>query len=297
MIRLLLALLFLALPVAASAQAQQPPAPFRSDRILVETRGPVGGPDIVFIPGLGSTASAWRSTASQLQNRYRVHLITLRGFGQTDIGANASGGLEGPATTEILRYIRQQNLQRISVVGHSMGGQIALRVAAASPDRVSRVMVVDAAPFFPALIDERATSAEVEPIARIGYQALMLFGDQALQSQAARMGGDLGAAGDVLFRSLGLQGGDRRVLAQGLYEVMTVDLRPRLPAIRAPVTLVYGWSADSNNPRNRLDALWRASFRTLTSPIRYERIEGAEHQVMIEQPARFMQAMNRFLGE
>lgn len=296
MIRLLLALLLFALPSGALAKTQTP-TPFRSDRILVETRGPANGPDIVFIPGLGSTASAWRSTATQLQNRYRVHLITLRGFGQTDIGANASGGLEGPATNEIRRYIVQQNLQRVSVVGHSMGGHIALRVAAVAPDRVSRVMVVDAAPFFPALIDERATVASVEPIARVGYQALMLFGDQALQSQAARIGGDLGAAGDVLFRSLGLQGGDRRVLAQGLYEVMTVDLRPRLPAIRAPVTLVYGWSADSNNPRNRLDALWRASFRTLTSPIRYERIEGAEHQVMIEQPTRFMQAMNRFLGE
>jgi pimeloyl-[acyl-carrier protein] methyl ester esterase len=295
MLRLLLALLVLALPAAARAQAQ--PAPFRSDRILVETRGPANGPDIVFIPGLGSTGSAWRTTANQLQGRYRVHLITLRGFGQTEIGANASGALEAPAADEIRRYIVQQDLEGASVVGHSMGGQIALRVAAGAPDRISRVMVVDSAPFFPALIDERATTAQVEPIARVGYQALMIFGDQALQSQAARMGGDLGAAGDVLFRSLGLQGGDRRVLAQGLYEVMTVDLRPRLPAIRAPVTVVYGWSPDSNNPRNRLDALFRASFRQLRSPIRFERIEGAEHQVMIEQPRRFMDAMRRFLGE
>ena len=88
MIRLLLALLFLAAPAAASAQAQ-PPAAFRSDRIVVETRGPAGGPDILFIPGLGSTSSAWGTTARQLQTRYRVHLISLRGFGETRYNGNS----------------------------------------------------------------------------------------------------------------------------------------------------------------------------------------------------------------
>lgn len=305
MTRLLL-LLFLLLAPAGAAFAQgsppqttaprvAPPPAFRSDRIVVETRG--RGPDVVFIPGLGSTASAWRTTADRLDDRYRVHLVTLRGFGGVAIGANASGPLEAPAAREIRRYIAEQGLNRPALVGHSMGGQIALRIAADDPDRVGRVMVVDASPFFPSLIDERATSAQVEPLAALGYQALMLFGDDVLREQAAQLGADLGAAGDTLFRSLGLQGGDRRVLAQGFYEVLTVDLRGRLPAIAAPVTVVYGWSPDSRNPRHRIDALFRAGFRNLRAPVRFERVEGAEHQVMIEQPARFRAALERFLRE
>ena len=74
----LVAALFVVLPgFTAQASASMAPA-FRSDRIIVETRGT--GPDVVFIPGLGSTGAAWRSTADKLDGRYRVHLVTIRGF-------------------------------------------------------------------------------------------------------------------------------------------------------------------------------------------------------------------------
>ena len=293
MIRVLISLIFL-LAVAAPADTWAQTSVFRSDRIIVETRG--RGPDIVFIPGLGSTGAAWRTPPDRLDARYRVHLATLRGFGRTDIGANAAGGLSGPAANEIRRYIQERNLSRPALIGHSLGGQIALRVAADMGDQVGRVMVVDSSPFFPALVDSRATSEQVEPLARLGYQALMLFGDKALQTQVSALGGDLGLAGDMVFNGLGLQGGDRRVLAQGLYEALTVDLRLRLREVTAPVTVVYGWSPDSHNPRNRLEALFRHGFGELRRPVRFERIEGAEHQVMIDQPDRFLEVVRRFLA-
>jgi pimeloyl-ACP methyl ester carboxylesterase len=293
MIRALFSLLFF-VAVAAPLEATAQTSVFRSERIIVEARG--RGPDIVFIPGLGSTGAAWRSTADRLDDRYRVHLITLRGFGQTDIGANANGGLSGPAANEIRRYIQAQNLSRPALIGHSLGGQIALRVAADMGDGVGRVMVVDSSPFFPALVDSRATSEQIEPLARLGYQALMLFGDKALQTQVSALGGDLGLAGDMVFDGLGLQGGDRRVLAQGLYEALTVDLRLRLREVAAPVTVVYGWSREPRNPRNRLEGLFRHGFGNLRQPPRFERIEGAEHQVMIDQPDRFLDAVRRFLA-
>ena len=293
MIRALFSLLFF-VAVAAPLEATAQTSVFRSERIIVEARG--RGPDIVFIPGLGSTGAAWRSTADRLDDRYRVHLITLRGFGQTDICANVNGGLSGPAANEIRRYIQAQNLSRPALIGHSLGGQIALRVAADMGDGVGRVMVVDSSPFFPALVDSRATSEQIEPLARLGYQALMLFGDKALQTQVSALGGDLGLAGDMVFDGLGLQGGDRRVLAQGLYEALTVDLRLRLREVAAPVTVVYGWSREPRNPRNRLEGLFRHGFGNLRQPPRFERIEGAEHQVMIDQPDRFLDAVRRFLA-
>ena len=116
-------------PQTAPAIPYSAPAPvFQSNRIIVEARG--SGPDIIFIPGLGSTGDAWRTTADRLAGRYRVHLVTLRGFGQTDIGGNVSGGLSGPAAAEIERYIREQRIQRPALIGHSLGGQIAMRIAA-----------------------------------------------------------------------------------------------------------------------------------------------------------------------
>jgi len=291
MTRILLSLLFLfwapALALAASS------AGFQSDRIVVEARG--AGPDVILIPGLASTSAVWQRTADALDDRYRVHLVTVRGFGDVPAGGNGEGLVGGPAAAEIRRYIAEAGLTRPAVIGHSMGGQIALRVAADAGPRVGRVMVVDASPFFPSLISAGATTGDVEPLARLAYQGLLLFGDEALKTQAGSMGADMGGAADSLFNTLGWQGGDRRTLAQGLYEVMTVDLRARLPAVTAPVTVVYGWSADDRSPRSHIDGLFRAGYRSLPRPAAFERIEGAEHMVMIDQPRRFQAAVERFL--
>ena len=297
---LLLLLVLLAGPVAAQTQATSSarPAPqpaFQSDRIVVETRGQ--GPDVILIPGLASTSEVWRRTADRLDDRYRVHLISIRGFGSAAAAANADGEIIGPVAGEVRRYMASQRMDRPSLIGHSMGGLIALRIASDAPSQIGRVMVVDAAPFFPALISSGATVGDVEPLARIAYQALMFLGDEALRQQGSAIGSQLGGASDSLFSSMGWQGGNRAVLAQSLYEVMTTDLRHRLPSITAPVSVVYGWSPDDASPRAHVDSLFRASYANLRSPVRFERIEGAEHMVMLDRPTAFYAALDRFLTQ
>lgn len=288
MVRFLLILTaLLALPSAVAAQD------FRSDRIVVEARG--RGPDVILIPGLASTPDIWRRTADRLDDRYRVHLVSVRGFGDVAAGANAQGSLTGPVANELRRYMAANRMDRPAVIGHSLGGLVALRVAADAGPTVGRVMVVDASPFFPSLINAGATVGDVEPLAQIAYQAILFLGDAALRGQGAALGGELGGAADSLFGTLGWQGGDRHALAQGLYEVMTTDLRAQLPSILAPVTVVYGWSPDDASPRARVDGLFRASYRNLPTPARFEPIDGAEHMVMIDQPRRFAAAVDRFL--
>ena len=294
MIRRLLIAVAGLLALAAPGLAMASPAGFQSNRIVVETRG--RGPDVVLIPGLASTPTVWRRTADRLDDRYRVHLVSIRGFGPLSAGANGDGLVSAPVAREIGRYLSDQGLGRVSLIGHSMGGQIALRVAADNPDRVARLMMVDASPFFPALVNERTTTEDVEPLANLARLAVLYLGGEELARQGEALGTDLGGAADGVFSTLGWQGGDRNVLAQGLYEVMTVDLRPRLPRVSAPVTVVYGWSPDQQSARGRVDALFRASFAGLPRAPTYERIEGAEHMVMIDQPARFAAAVDRFLG-
>jgi len=267
---------------------------FSSRRITVTTRG--RGSDVLLIPGLASTSEVWRGVADRLAGKRRLHLISVRGFGDLPAGANASGAVMAAVAAEVRRYISEQGLQRPAIIGHSMGGQLGLRVAADAGSGIGRVMVVDSSPFFPALISPQATVGDVEPIAQLAYQAIHFLGDEALRSRGREMGLELGGASDALFGTLGWQGGDRRVLAQSLYEVMTVDLRRRLPDITAPVTVVYGWSADGTSPRSRTDSLFRGAYSRLRSPAAFVPIEGAEHMVMIDQPTRFMAAVDRFLG-
>ncbi len=293
MIRLLLALTLLlcaALPVEAQT-------PFRSEVITVSARGPQNAPDILFVPGLASTPAIWSREANRLDGRYRVHLVAIRGFGPLAAGTNTDRALSGPAAQEIVRYIREQRLSRPAVVGHSLGGQIALRTAALAPNEIGRVMAVDSSPFFPSLVDARTTVDDVRPLAELARTALLFLGDAALDAQGRQLGQNLGGAADAVFGTLGWQGGDRRVLAQGLYEVMTSDLRGSLPRITAPVTVVYGWSPSETSPRAQVDGLFRAGYRGLPTAPTYERIEGAQHMVMIDRPTAFAEAMDRFLAQ
>jgi pimeloyl-ACP methyl ester carboxylesterase len=268
-------------------------APFQSRRIVVETRG--SGPDLILIPGLASTSAVWSRTAAGLPGR-RLHLVSVRGFGDLPAGANGEGAIMGAVAGELRRYIAEAGLQHSAVIGHSMGGQLAMRAAADAPDRIGRLMTVDASPFFPALISPGATVGDVEPIAQVAYQAVQFLGDEGLRERGRALGLELGGAADAVFGSMGWQGGDRRVLAQALYEVMTVDLRHRLPDITAPVTVVYGWSPDESSPRSRTDSLFRGAYANLPRPATFERIQGAEHMVMIDQPTRFLAAVERFLA-
>ncbi|HEV2081281.1 MAG TPA: alpha/beta hydrolase [Brevundimonas sp.] len=276
-----LMLLLLAAAVPAQAQA------FRSDRITVETRG--RGPDVVLIPGLASTPVIWTRLADRLDDDHRVHLVSVRGFGSLPAGANGTGPLVGPVSGEVLRYIRTQGLRSPAVIGHSMGGLVALRVGADGGRQIGRIMVVDASPFFPGLVNGASSARDVEPLARVAYQTVLLLGGDALRQ------GALGGTSDTVMTGMGWQGGDRRVLAQGLYEVMTLDMRHRLDEVTAPVTVAYGWSRAGDSPRRDLDRRLRPAFRGLRTPLTLEPIEGAEHMVMVDQPRRFEAAVMRFL--
>lgn len=269
-------------------------AAFQSARIAVETRGQ--GRDLILIPGLASTSAVWSRTIDRLGEGRRLHLVSVRGFGDLPARGNADGAVMAGVAAEVRRYIIESRLSAPAVIGHSMGGQVGLRVAADAPGRVGRLMTVDASPFFPALISPGATVGDVEPIAQVAYQAVQFLGSEGLRERGRSFGLELGGAADAVFGSMGWQGGDRRVLAQALYEVMTVDLRHRLPDIAAPVTVVYGWSADEASPRSRIGDLFRGAYASLPRPAVFERIEGAEHMVMIDQPSRFLAAAERFLA-
>ena len=293
-----------AVPAVAQVRGAVPaivPVPaansFESRRIVVERRGNPNGPSVVMLPGMASTSAVWEKVLPALERRYDLHLVTVRGFGEFEAGDNGSGLVSAPAAEEVRRYIREQGLQRPALIGHSMGGQMALRIAADGKNEISRVMVVDSSPFFPSLIDRGMSVGDVEPFARLAFQVVSMLGDEALRSRAPNMGLDLSGAASNVFDGLGWQGGDRRVLAQSLYEVLTTDLRYRLPEIIAPVTVVYGWSSDSQNPRAQVDGAFRHSFMNLRNPASFVRMTGAEHMVMIDTPRQFERAVIEFLGQ
>ena len=80
-----------AFSVPAPGHPERSQSGFVSSRISVVTRG--RGPDIVLIPGLAAHRDVWTGVAGQLDRRYRLHLVQVKGFAGFAPGANANGPL------------------------------------------------------------------------------------------------------------------------------------------------------------------------------------------------------------
>jgi pimeloyl-ACP methyl ester carboxylesterase len=114
--------------------------------------GPADGPLIVCVHGLGGGAVNWMAVAPLLTGTYRVLAPDLAGHGLTRSGGR---GTDVVANTGLLhRFIRSVTTSPVILMGNSMGGMISLLEAAAAPDDVAGLILVDPAlPFVPARPD------------------------------------------------------------------------------------------------------------------------------------------------
>ncbi len=137
---------------------------FMPTRFSVEVRGV--GPDVILIPGLGSSRDVWTAQVEQLAATHRVHLVQLAGFAGEPVAAPA-GEVVGPFVEDLAAYIEANHIERPAIIGHSMGGLTGLILARRHPERVGELMIVDSLPFFSAMFGPQMTAAAVEPQARM----------------------------------------------------------------------------------------------------------------------------------
>ena len=116
---------------------------FEPTRFSVEIRGT--GPDVILIPGLTSGRGVWASTVAAIPG-YRYHLIQVSGFAGEPARGNRNGPVVAPLAAEIVRYIVDRRLDRPAIIGHSMGGTLAMIVGSRAPAVAGRIMVVDMLP-------------------------------------------------------------------------------------------------------------------------------------------------------
>ena len=262
-------------PVAVAAQAVA--KPFVSDRISVVVEGQ--GPDVILIPGLTASRDMWRSTIAAVPG-YRYHLVQVNGFAGHKAGGNADGPVVEPVANEIARYIASKGLRNPAIIGHSMGGTLAMMVAARQPQSVGKVMVVDMLPrptglfggglaVFSPLAEQLAASAE---------------GRRLLGSLVGRFGAD-----DPARTS------DPDVVARATKDLGRIDLAPELPRIAAPMTVLFATPGTQTREHEMAVHDYRTAYAgARTAKLRP--IPQSGHMIMYDQPARFREEMKRFLA-
>jgi len=274
--------------------AVAPAAAFASDRIAVTAQG--SGPDVILIPGLGSSPRAWTSTVAALPG-YRYHLVQVKGFAGTSAEANASGNVAAPVATEIARYIRKTGLVRPAVVGHSMGGTMGMMLAARHPDTVGKLMVVDMMPFMGAMFGPPGTTAaSVRPVAEQIRRAMSGPANPAGEKMLeATIDGMIRTASERPAVLADSRASDRGAIANSYYELVTTDLTPEVARIRAPVRVLYVTPTGAPLTDAQMDAFYAAAYRSVPQAT-LARVPDSAHFIMFDQPARFRQELKDFLG-
>ena len=281
-----------ALVVIAASPAT---AKFSSDRITVTTQG--SGPDVILVPGLTSSPAAWKYVAQDVPG-YRYHFVQVKGFAGTPAEGNAKGDVTKTAAAEIARYITAEHLKSPAIVGHSMGGTIAMMVAARSPGSVGKAMVVDMMPFMGAIFGgPGATSASVAPIADAMMKGMAAMPAEARRAQMVTMTGNMVATeserGAVVQSALDSDA----VVVGGTYrELIVTDLRPELGAITVPATVLYVTPKGAPLTDAQIDAVYQASYANLKGA-RLVRIPDSAHFIMYDARPRFAQELKAFLAK
>ena len=291
--------------IAGRADAAEPcPTGFaEGKRFTVLVEG--DGPDIVLIPGLSSPRVVWDATADRLKGKYRLHRVQIRGFGD-EAGVNSEGPVLEPMMREVADYIddciTDQGRTAPAIIGHSMGGLTGLMIAARVPQEVGKLMIVDALPFIGTLFNPAATVDSVRPQAE--QMAAMLRAQHGQPAPTAPLSdpGPLSMAGSMSTRPAGrtaiagwMRAADARVTAQVFHDVMTTDMRAELPAVTAPVTLLYAQD-DSLMPAERAKAAFEPQYAGVAK-FTAQMVTGSRHFIMLDQPEAFAKAVDAFLAE
>lgn len=286
----MLALLVAAVIAPASSRAA-PAVDFQGMQVEV-----VGtGQPLLMIPGLNSGADAWRETCQALQPQVQCHLVNLPGF--AGVPAVAGDAFLVPMRDRLLDYIAENKLERPAIVGHSLGGVLALQMAIARPQAVGRLVIVDSLPYFGAVQDPSATPQTLQPMAE-QMRAGMLARDEEsyrTQTHAAVRGMAHDPARIETLMDWGIAS-DRAATANAMYDMMVTDLRGELAAVKSPTLVLGAWAA--YRPFGATMASTRGIFASQYAGLDGVRIEMSEagyHFLMWDDPQWLQAQLRGFL--
>ena len=278
-----------------SNAARAAPAPLeqRLPHISIVSEG--HGTPVVLIPGLSTPREVWDGIAPELARNHRVILVQVNGFAGDDPAANLKAGLLAGAVEDLHSYLAAEKLTKAKVIGHSMGGLVAMQLAKAHKEDVSALMIVDSLPYVGDIFVPNATVAQLEPQAKaMRDQMVASFGktDPAIAQRTASTMALTPAAQAKVASWIGTA--DSRVSGEAMYEDLTTDLRPAMGEIATPITLVFPYSPAM--PKERAEPFYHAEYAKAPN-VTFVPIADSGHFIMLDQPKAFDAALNEFLND
>lgn len=218
-------ILFLFTPLCVSVFGQTNQYPFE-----VQKSGN-GKQSIIFIPGFASSGEVWNETKSKFENDYTCYTLTMAGFAGIHPQPNASFK---NWETQIVAFINNNKIVNPILMGHSMGGGLALAIASDYPELIEKIIVVDALPCLPALMNPAFKTKENNDCSGIVNQMTSMTNEQFYQMQKTAIPGLLENSDmQELVVNWSLKS-DRKTFAEMFCDFSNTDLRDKIKSIKCP---------------------------------------------------------------
>lgn len=246
------------------------------------------GHAVILIPGLASSRAVWDGIAPELAKNHRLIMVQVNGFGGGSAGANANPGLLDGVVEEISAYLAREKIRDAAVIGHSMGGLVGMMLAKKTRERVAKLMIVDALPFYGALMGPGATPDSVRPIAE-QMRTMIVNGPAPAQAPPNMSNSATGQAKVLEW----LKASDRSSVGQAILEAATRDFTPDLPLLTGKrVTVLY--ATPSAERAALTQGLYQNAYEGLRG-VKLVPVENSAHFIMLDQPEVFAKQVQAFL--
>ena len=254
------------------------------------------GQPMLLIPGLTCPGAVWDEAVARYQQRYQCHVVSLAGFGGQAPAAVADPLLL-PVRDQLLAYIKTQKLSRPVVLGHSLGGFLALALSVAQPDAIGPLVIVDSLPFLAAVMNPATTVETAKPQAA-AMRKQMQTGRMPAAAQRQMVAGLVTDTARVSQLARWGAASDPATVAQAMYDLYTTDLRAELGRIQQPVLVLGAWAAYAQygSTKESTRAIFAQQYAKLPQH-RIEMSEAGKHFLMYDDTAWFFAQTDGFLKQ
>ena len=256
------------------------------------------GKPIILIPGLACSGEVWDSTVAHFKDRYECHVLTLAGFaGQPPLKGDAP--FSETVVKGVAKYARDKNFDRPAVVGHSLGGFLAFKLAAAEPDLVGPVIGVDGFPAAAAVFMADATDAERKGFADVFLKKYDDVKGDEFPKMMRDLFGPMLSGERLATVSKWAVASDPKTVAKAMRDVFTADTRPGLEKVKAPV-VILGAYHDSQKQflQSKEEFEKRLKAQVEKSPAGKVVVrENCKHFIMYDEPQWMFEQMEAVLGK
>ncbi|MDN5202048.1 alpha/beta hydrolase [Fulvivirgaceae bacterium BMA10] len=276
--------------VLTSGHAQQ------YETFKVEVKGK--GIPMILIPGLNSSPEVWNETIEKYRSNFECHLVHLAGFAGLKPLSNTDDFTKR-VRDDLIAYIKEEQLKKPVIMGHSLGGFLALWIGSKEPDLVGPLLIIDGLPFLPAIQMIGATPETTEPMAK-GMMTQMQNQSAEQRAMYARQflttmitdESDLEKAVEWGKHS------DPATSAQAMYDLYVTDLRNEIAKIKSPTLVLGAWIGfkDYGATRENTEPKYQNQFKKIPDH-KIKFTDKGKHFIMWDDPDFFFYETNQFLDK